>query len=86
MSKYRRLKSKHRCSANIDVYRPSLLETVSSRKRLLNHLVNGVAGRKVTRELTNRNMKKRAVRHALDTDDTYPIDQFKYSSGFTLIV
>jgi hypothetical protein len=24
MSKYRRLKSKHRCSANIDVYRPSL--------------------------------------------------------------
>lgn len=51
------------------------LETVSSRKRLLNHLVNGVAGRKVTRELTNRNMKKRAVRHALDTDDTYPIDQ-----------
>jgi hypothetical protein len=27
MSKYRRLKSKHRCSANIDAYRPSLPNT-----------------------------------------------------------
>jgi hypothetical protein len=31
MSKYRRLKSKHRCSANIDVYRPSLARTHSEK-------------------------------------------------------
>jgi hypothetical protein len=37
MSKYRRLKSKHRCSANIDVYRPSLDQEASGKVK--NNLV-----------------------------------------------